>query len=103
MTVDLAPNAGRLLLQTKLRSSFEDAARAFLGQIFQRRLTPPRACQRNICSEAFRQRVRIDTYLKHLAVRLSPSEKLSLAFFREDMQHSVFESGIDRMTVRFPI
>src|SRR5436190_12781899 len=47
--VDLVANPIRFLSQTELRSGIEHAVDAFLGQILQRRLTPPGPCEWDVC------------------------------------------------------
>jgi hypothetical protein len=47
--VDLVANPFGFLSQTELRGGIEDAADALLGQILQRRLTPPWPCEWDVC------------------------------------------------------
>src|SRR5206468_12509929 len=51
MVVDLIANPSGLLLQAKLRCSIEHTADMLFGQIFERRLTTARSCQREICAK----------------------------------------------------
>src|ERR1700737_1763403 len=51
--VDLGSDTCGFFLQAKLRGRVQHAAHALLRQIFQRRLTPARSGQRNICAESF--------------------------------------------------
>ena len=75
----------------------------FHRQILERRLTTSRSRERNVGAESFRQRVWIDPHLRDLAIRSCPREKGALATVDENVQHRVFEGGIQGMTVRFPV
>src|SRR6476660_7461943 len=52
--VDFVANPIRFLSQTKLRGGTEHATDAFLGQILQRSLTPPGACEWDVCVKRLR-------------------------------------------------
>ena len=89
-------------LQAELRCSCENAAKPFFRQIFQRRLTTARSCQRDICGERVRQSFRIDSHLRHVAIRFRAGEKGAIALMNEDVQDRVVEGRVRGVSVRFP-
>src|SRR5436190_16266241 len=89
-------------LQAELRCGRENAAKPFFRQIFQRRLTTARSCQRDIRGERLGQTFRIDSHLRHVAIRLRASEKSTVALMNKDVQDRVVEGCVGCMSVRFP-
>jgi hypothetical protein len=85
-----------------LRCGLQHAAYAFLGQIFERRLTAARPRKWDIYVKNLRQSREIDAYLWDIAVRLCAREEFMVTSLDKNVKHSRFERWVSRVTMCFP-
>src|SRR5437867_13021359 len=102
MGVNLVANPFCFLSQTELGCGLQHAESAFLGQIFERRLTAARPRQWNIGVKHLGQGRGINAHLRDIAIRCRAREEFAPGSLDKNMEHSRIDSGIGSVTMCFP-
>src|SRR5262245_4707146 len=70
--------------------------------MFQGRLTTARSGQWDIGRKRFRQVFRIDSDLRHVAIRVGAGEESAAALINKNVEHGVIEGRVGGMSMCFP-